>query len=94
MFPVLQLFNDLVRGDPSKNDQFLIGFPIGPDNGGVITDLDEQVYTTRDMMVRMMAVLICHLRPYSLFQGKYIKVVQVWNRFTLAYFIISSSKNY
>jgi hypothetical protein len=45
-------------------------------------------------MVRMMAVLICHLRPYSLFQGKYIQVVQVWNRFTLAYFIISSSKNY
>ena len=94
MFPVLQLFNDLVRGDPSKNYQFLIGFPICPDNGRVITDLDEQVYTTRDMMVRMMAVLICHLRPYSLFQGKYIQVVQVWNRFTLAYFIISSSKNY
>ena len=45
-------------------------------------------------MVRVMAVLVYDLCPYSLFQGKYVQVVQVWYRLTFAYFIVSSTKNY
>ena len=45
-------------------------------------------------MVRVMAVLVYDLCPYSLFQGKYIQVVQVWNRLSLTYFIVSSTKYY
>lgn len=72
MLPMFLLFNYLMRCDSSENDQFFIGFPIGPYNCRVITDLSKQVYATRNMMMRMMAVLVRNLSPYSLFQGKYI----------------------